>query len=408
MNDIENDFFCVFKTDLEKPFQLPPSKHTVPGSVTHSELNDIVNQLLRPNQGVTERKFDFLVKGELLVGSIKSHLAKLGVTGEQTIEVFYTKSIGKPQVDSSVDVTNGIARLFTCLGSGKSDPPLNVCCSFNNLVSVFDSKLQTVSACKLGEYFHDFSETVLAFEFQQTMASNVLLASNDFGDFAVMKFTNNLKGLKLLARETNSCPITTFSLNSVEDVVFLTGDNQGCLKIWNLENGSLRTKTEQEGAHHGRVMKACFATTSEVYSIGFDDSFKIFDTTSLVNVFYIYFKDCLPTAFDFSLRNNSILTGHVNGTIRMFDERARDKTTKRVFKSHNCFLSSLKVNPSNEQVFISADYSGKIKVWDLRSDFPIYTIEGESEQKIFDLEWVDEKRFLSGNSEGLLVSHSFV
>ena len=403
MNSIENEIFCIFTTDLGESFHLPPAKHAMAASLTNIDLNDVIKQLLSLHNKITDSRFDFLINGELLIGSIKSHLVKMGLTGERTVEIVFTRSIGKPQMDTSVDVTNGISRIFVSQEQSKSV----ICGSFNNLVSVFDSELKPKASIELSKFFEDYSQTILAYDYQQTLSKNVLLVSNDFGDFSVLEFSKNFKNLNRVTTEINSSPISSFSLNPMEDLTFLTGDNEGYLKIWSFENGIIHLRAERDSAHNGKVLKSCFATTTDVYSIGFDDSFKIFDVNSLVNVYFVYFKDCLPTTFDFSLRKNAILTGHVNGTIRLFDERIRDKTTKRIFKSHNNYLSSIKINPENDNVFISSDYTGNVKVWDLRGDFPVYTIESSSDHKIFDLAWLNEKEFLSGNSEGLVMKHSF-
>ena len=72
-----------------------------------------ITVLISKNSGKqSHHSFDFLIGGELLLGSLKSHLVKVGQTGEKNVEIVYVIGFGKPQIDNSVDVTNGINRVF--------------------------------------------------------------------------------------------------------------------------------------------------------------------------------------------------------------------------------------------------------------------------------------------------------
>lgn len=112
MNTIETDLFCLFKTTLGQSFEVPLSKQVLPSSTTNEELNHILKKLLESVNKQTARHFDFIIKNEILLGTLKSHLLKVGLSGERNIEIFYVLSFGKPEVDNSINVTNGIARLF--------------------------------------------------------------------------------------------------------------------------------------------------------------------------------------------------------------------------------------------------------------------------------------------------------
>ena len=198
------------------------------------------------------------------------------------------------------------------------------------------------------------------------------------------------------------------SLNPLENLVFAAGDHEGYLKIWSLVDEKLTLKSEKKEVHQGQVLRCLWASSNEIFSLGFDDTFKVSDVNSLTNTYFMYFKDSMALTMDYSSSKRVLLTGHINGAIRMFDDQTRNKTTQKVFKSHSSFISSVKWNPTNEHVFISADGSGKIKVWDIRADFPVYTIEGSKDDKIYDLAWIGEKHFCSGDANGLLVKHAFV
>lgn len=253
---------------------------------------------------------------------------------------------------------------------------------------MFGSKLEKRSEINLLKYFGEESEVVLTYEFAECLNRNLLVFTNHYGDFGIASLTSDLKKVQKCYTDANNSPISAVGINQLDDMTFVTGDHEGYLKIWGLKNDKVFLKSERKEAHQSQILKTLWASSTELYTIGFDDSFKIFDVNSLVNTYFIYFKDSAPTAFDFSAKSNLTLTGHINGTIRLFDDKVRNKTTKKVFKSHNNFVSTIRFNPHNEHLFISADYSGKIKVWDVRGDFPVYTIDAHNDDKIFDMAWI--------------------
>ncbi len=112
MKPIEGELFCTFRTTLGSAFQVPSERHALPDSMDNSELTELLRLLLQNSGKQSHHSFDFLIGGELLLGSLKSHLVKVGQTGEKNVEIVYVLGFGKPQIDNSVDVTNGINRVF--------------------------------------------------------------------------------------------------------------------------------------------------------------------------------------------------------------------------------------------------------------------------------------------------------
>lgn len=282
--------------------------------------------------------------------------------------------------------------------------------TFNGKVAEFGlSDLRPCDSTVGDSHSAVFSDTVLAYEFGETMDRVILLASNHFGDFEVSQLSNDCSTVVGSNKEVNSSPIGSFAINPLSKLTFAAGDNDGYLKVWELSgDGHLALRSEKREAHQSQVLKVAWTSASELFTVGFDDSFKVFDVESLVNTYFIYFKDSLATTFDFHSQRRALLTGHVNGTIRLFDDSARNKTSQKVFKSHSCCVPTVKVNQFRPDTFASADYEGRIKIWDLRADLPLYTIEAHGGNKVFDLVWKDEKSLVSGGADGQLVSHSFV
>lgn len=92
-------------------------------------------------------------------------------------------------------------------------------------------------------------------------------------------------------------------------------------------------------------------------------------------MFNINFKDTAVTKLCYAPLTSHIFTGHEDGNIRIFDEKARNKTAIKLCKSHTKWISDIKVHPVNQNIFASASYDGLVKIWDMRSDFPLSSIK---------------------------------
>lgn len=123
-------------------------------------------------------------------------------------------------------------------------------------------------------------------------------------------------------------------------------------------------------------------------------------------VFNINFKDSAVTATAFGQKSDLILTGHEDGNIRVFDERARNKVAIKLCKSHMQWVSALAFHPMNQNIFASAAYDGLVKIWDLRSDFPLSSVKCHKD-KLFSLLWLDEDYLVSGGSDSKTCVHKF-
>ena len=73
--------------------------------------------------------------------------------------------------------------------------------------------------------------------------------------------------------------------------------------------------------------------------------------------------------------------------------------------SHKNWVSSVSWSPSNMYTLATAGYDSKIKIWDIRSNTPLHTLQGTetsedqvTDLKIMDLLWVDDL-LLSGGEE---------
>ena len=105
--------------------------------------------------------------------------------------------------------------------------------------------------------------------------------------------------------------------------------------------------------------------------------------------------------------NNLIATSHPDGKIRILDTRQQEEASKRgSYGESNArmWISTVKWAPesvdSNNVLFASADYDGKVILWDLRTTVPLGSNEMHS-GKVLCLDWlVDSSGTLSALTGG--------
>ena len=106
-----------------------------------------------------------------------------------------------------------------------------------------------------------------------------------------------------------------------------------------------------------------------------------------------------------------VLAGMEDGFVKVFDLRNSSTKSQSVmeFSAHQKWVSQVKCNPQSENVFMSAGYDGKVKMWDLRNPTePLSTLKrataGEK-AKVFSVGWNGASQILSGGTDNHLSVH---
>lgn len=83
-------FFCRYA--------VPDSPYAIQSNYQPSDLNKVVNALLKETRPSAEKAvdFDFLVCGELLCSTLAEHLQEKGVSTEDTLEIEYLERFPAP------------------------------------------------------------------------------------------------------------------------------------------------------------------------------------------------------------------------------------------------------------------------------------------------------------------------
>jgi WD40 repeat protein len=106
-----------------------------------------------------------------------------------------------------------------------------------------------------------------------------------------------------------------------------------------------------------------------------------------------------------------VLAGLEDGQVKVYDLRVQATKGQSVmsFESHSRFVSQVRCNPQAENVFLSAGFDGKVKMWDLRN--PVESLatlkraNAKDTDKVFAVEWNGPSQILSGGTDSHISVH---
>lgn len=124
--------------------------------------------------------------------------------------------------------------------------------------------------------------------------------------------------------------------------------------------------TASSQIHDHEILSLLWFSDTEIYTGSADHTIKIIDVERLEESSVIYTKDSITSSID--AKYDNILSAHEDGYIRLWDKRSTHQV--KSFKSHNKYASAVKFSQS-PNIFASSSYDHTVKIWDIRSIFPI-------------------------------------
>jgi len=178
--------------------------------------------------------------------------------------------------------------------------------------------------------------------------------------------------------------------------------------------GPKRQKVENAGknkkaaatltGHKQAVTAVMWTSNEEIVSGSWDYSICFWDAESGIKTDTKNSNKAIHS-LDYSPKSQIVLTSHSDHTVRLWDKRDQHVETYIGFTSHKEWVSSVAFHPHRQEIFISGSYDKTIKVWDMRSTIPLYTVENSHTDKVLTVGWWDHHIFLSGGADNLLKTH---
>ena len=415
---IPTEVFCVFKTTMVSPYKLPETPISISTDFTEDSLSQLVNQLLSDQNGPEEPfslQFEFLIKDDFLRGNLKSHMMKHSISSETNLIVHYCLALRKPKLIEKNPMEDWISVISPI---NDSEGPLLVG-SFTGGLRLYGSRAKEI-----------FGEGELKGKSLKTLkvVANFLKPEVDFSHIAYSghsdeilrisfftfpetiqhhhKKTPKLDIVTKVTCKGHTSAIEAMDVHPLDSAWFASGAYDGELVLWHLK--SFENLHESEGIavegtrkkikvspvkelkpfnkiklHADRISEIIWEKPETLLTGSFDHSMKVFDIEKQQETSNLVCRDTPVTAMGI-LGKNSIISGHEDGYLKLWD--ARQKNVKKLLKSHISWISKIKPLGNSETIFASSGYDKNVKVWDIRSEFPLFSLKSHSD-KVFCLEW---------------------
>lgn len=381
-----------FVTFIEK-YQLPETTIYLPTHLRRHGLSEIVNHLLGTKDHPVP--FDFLYNGEFLKTSLQEFMLQKDLSTESVLEIEYIESTLPPTPLAAYQHDDWVSSIRI------SHDGLIMTGSYDHHVRVWDQASNCLATLGLHR------APVLSVDWvPQESGVQILSASQDQTIIAWKKDTNGnydslfvAKGhtkpvlavkaapnLKQFATSSADSLIKIWTLASLEEdqenVHFgLSGDNSSNGVAFKKRKGDSDRKVYKGASvtlegHFGPVNGLAYDSldSSRLFSGGHDHAMRAWDITTATNIFT---KTCDKPFLDLDHGSvsNLLASGHTDPLVRIWDPRVGDSAViKLAFSGHNNWVSGVQWQDNSQYRLVSSSYDGHLKIWDLRSRTPQFTL----------------------------------
>ncbi|KAH3902386.1 probable Ribosome biogenesis protein YTM1 [Saccharomycodes ludwigii] len=394
-------------------------------------LSEIVNHLLKLDKRVP---FDFLIDGELLTSTLDDYLVTNGLSSEVLLNLEYKRAVLPPSYLNSFNNDDWISSLDhydTTIISG----------SYDGIVRTWDLSGQ------VKKQYSGHSAPVRCVKY---ISDTRLVSGGNDRTLRLWKTksdsnTNNEgdeieEGKTLAILEGHKAPVVSCAVDN-NRILSAAYDNTICVWSTNykemslidpmdestnntnvgstaakkrrklaLKDGSIRRRSPLAilESHSSPVEDVIFDhnDTTVAYSVSQDHTIKTWDLVT---------NRCVDTkSTSYSLLSilqlpqiNLLACGSSARHITLHDPRTTTKVTNAQLIGHKNFVVSLSDCPTNQYMFASGSHDGTVKLWDVRSNKPLYTITREQDsvglssddKKVFSCDWTEKIGIVSGGQD---------
>ncbi|KAF7732740.1 WD repeat-containing protein 12 [Apophysomyces ossiformis] len=400
-----------FFTQQEK-YAVTDAPILVPSNFKRYGLSEIVNNLIGHEIPIP---FDFLIDGEILRTSIAEYLASKNFSTENLITIEYVESMLPPtplsayQHDDWISSVKGHQGLFL---TGSYDNVVRLWNSTGECIANFTGHTEAVKSVAFGSvddtqaiiFSGGLDNTLLAWEYSLETGSQRCLYECKGHKSAVESVAVDANA-NYVASASADGTVRVWSTEEPEEDEHTEEDAlpRKRKKTEKKDSRKIKSKSTVLEGHVGGVNAVTFdgSDSNIVYTGGWDHSIRSWDVEQQVNLLT---KNCekVVLGVDYSKMSRLIATGHADNAIRLWDPRSEDGTNvKLTLRGHSAWVPSVAWSPSSEYTLCSGSYDSTIRVWDIRSKGPLYTVEADDvskKDKVLSVHW-DSQKILSGGED---------
>lgn len=406
-----------FSTKQEQ-YAVPDLPFAVPAGITPSELNVLVNELVKENRSDITSKidFDFLVCGEFLRQPLNELLEERNVSYEEVVAVEYVEQHPTPEpMDclmhddwvSAVQVRNSwiltgcydnTLHIWTKTGShhltipGHSGPVkavawVSLTPSVGSFVSVSHDQTAMLWKWNVEENSVDCIHVCRGHERSLECVSvnqNSSLMATGGWDTLLKIWTTSM-------RDTPTAPSQSI------------GDSDECeIKRAKLDSASkshIKTPIMTLKGHKEAISAVVWTGNQELATSSWDHTLRLWDA-ELGGIKSEIAGNKSFFDMSHSPLNQTVITASADRHIRLYDLRSTEGSlVKSTFTSHTQWVQSVKWSQTDEHLFISGAHDSQVLLWDARSPkAPLFNLEGH-EDKVMCCDWSNPRYMVSGGAD---------
>lgn len=404
----------------QKKYSVTDKPFSVPTRLKRYGLSEVINHLLQLDP---PRPFDFLIDGEFIRSSLEKYIVDHQLSRETIIKIEYCEAVPPPTPLNSYEHDDWVSSIAYAKQSGLF------------LTGSYDASLRIWN--QGGKCLGTFTDHAAAIKCVAIVNAEVPDANGNINSEAINCVTGSLDHTILSWQITNnSSNVDANSLHvfkghtSTVDCIaahpsvalICSGSFDKSLKLWSLKeiageeiqqpskksrlasnkSASSVTKSELRSllGHTDAVTGVSWPIASNLHSTSLDASVRIWDVETGVNSSTM--NGPFPSLCIASNNTGTIVTGHTDGGIRVWDPRKQDGVVvKLVLKSHKGFVSSVSWSPSQPTQLVSGSYDNSVKIWDIRSKLPLFTVS-EHTDRVLSVYYAESDLIASGSVDKTL------
>ena len=431
----------------------PALPQTVPADATRYGLSQIVNHLLELEKVVP---FEFLVNDEMLCASLGSHVSSRAISTEGVLAIEYFPAALPPTPrddlvhDDWISCATAIGpssmpkRGMPSPSSGTEGWVVASGC-YDGLVKFWNGSGEVVRQFVAHEYAIKSCAAIGGIQYLTTADDG----SVHVWDVAHVEDASNGQDVGLVARLAgHRSSVESSSVRPDGERCVTSGWDKDIL-VWksgeslasdaaNAEPSEPGPKRKKGGSSkpaggslsslEGKIAEAAvmdpigtlsghtqavsglkWVADEQLVSCSWDHSVKVWDVEmetvldSFTHNKVIYCVDTPNT----DAHANVIAFGGAEKGIRLWDRRENQKQTAftralQSLESHTRWVSDIQWHPTSEHTILSASFDGSIKLWDVRSTIPLWTVESDDatgeEDKLFCCTWINDRSIAYGGT----------
>jgi len=396
----------------------------VPTRLRRLGLSQVINHLLgRTDDPVP---FDFLISNKFLRTSLQKYL--LSDKSEDTLEIEYVLALAQPETKADLEHPDWVSAVDQ--HQNTSSHHLIISGSYDSIVRFWkkSEKLNTTEdkpVLTLTGHTAPIKAIATSTNTPGIGADNIMVVSAS-QDHMLKLWQVSMSKLKSSFLNTFAGHVGSVECCDIDETgnLIASGGWDHTIKLWKIHNDQGQdetSETEVIGAKRRKIMvdpSLKKATSSmnghtqpvtslkfkanEIITGSWDNTVKFWDVESGVNTSTLNGTKVV-NSIAYSLALSSVLTAHSDHVIRLWDTRS-DNEICRSFNSHRGWVSSVAFHPSRPELFVSGSYDNTVKLWDIRSETPLHTMDKHTE-KVLTVGWFSNTVMLSGSADKMLSIH---